>query len=1277
LLAGGLVLSAAASGCRADGLTLTAFPRNLVSLADTVTISWAESIPATFYYSPVPGGGLPENYPLTISATICNRPGLIQFVPDGQMPAGIYYCLVSESRSSSAEFILAIESDQAPQMISPRTSQGQDGILTTSPTFRWQGVSGVPYYHILLSDQPFEITENEFGELCVTGANIIWQAITAETSIPYGTPDPSGTLPESQPPPLVQGPRYNWLVLNNYGNHPALTSAVTAGPAGFEVSVDSPFPAPLPIEPESGSVIFSDQITFRWSEVSNAVCYHFFLYEVQQEGGNSISLPISHTVTTRTVHQVTASSLLRNGDYTWKILAADASGYGSLSQEACFSYTIESATLAVKTMDDNGTPLHPADDTPLPLVHVEIENLQGYTGLWNLVTDENGYRDCQLPLGTYLLEGNRTGYELVAETLELERDGQVVPITFTLQRSPSSVRGTTIDQQDTPLAQVSVMAVDVSSGQQHGTQTDLNGTFLLNLRQGTWIIYVEKPDYASPGGRTITVGAGENLDLNRSELGGPFVLIKNLYLLSGTITNPEGQAIWQAEVIAGNGIKELRDQTDALGQYAFSIEPDVWELTAEKVGYASPQPEAVTITDADAIKNLVMIPRASLVSGRVTYGVVGLSGVILRAIPLAGSVISSETDRTGSFTLSLLPGTYRLRVESPEYVQPRPLYLTLGLGETFSGLEIPTLLADASISGRVTADGASGLGDVLVTDGRTSAITAPDGSYRLAVLSGSHDITFSKSGYICTKTPRLPVSPGQNLSGIDLTLTGNAGILEGFVFSNGQPVCQAAVYAKSQESEAETTFTGQDGKYSFSVMPESYVISVHKAGLLSDLSSMTAVARAGQRSFMENFYMRENLARICGVVSDGSRPLEQAAIQLDGILSPGLSYSTITDPDGRFALMVAAGDGYVITGSRDGYICGSDTVSSAPAGTTREIYLALEPCDGKVKGRVVLPGDHPVQAALVKAYNGSRIFETYSTGDGSFQLPLKAGTYTIEALKPGYSGQASVVNVPLGATIAGLYLLLEDNLATLTGTVRDAVSAAPLTGTLVTAEEVSSGRGGSAHTDNLGCFSIGNLPAGLYQIAARHTGHAPQDLNGKILVGGELTTVDFHLQPLSADIQGHVYAETLAISGASVTIIVSAEIVAQTSSDASGAFALSGLPVGICWVQTFKKGYTSISADTVCLAAGETQSSVLYLRTNRGTIAGRVTENSLAVGGVVATAAGDAGNFAADTTGSDGRYRLDKLAPDTFRTGNRPAGSSPEERGGKSQRRIAGTCRRV
>jgi hypothetical protein len=1233
----------------AAGLTIIDRPLDLVSPGDTVIIGWAEPLRASLHYAVRSGGGDPLNYPFVISDLITDLPGQLSFVPGDQLSPGIHYCLLTGGTSRSDEFLLMIESAAAPVTISPRTPQGEAGIETVDPVFRWHDVPGVPYYHLLLSDQPFRIQENESGEPCVTGANIIWQAITAGTSLPYGTPDPSRTLPPAQIPPLVSGLRYNWLVLNNYGNHPALSSAVTAGPSGFEVAVNPPFPAPEPIEPTPGAVLTESPITFRWSQVSGANCYYLYLLEVHQEDGSSVALPVFSTATGRTEYQLPASTQLRAGDHVWKVLAGDDAGYGALSQESRFTYLTASGTLKVQTFHDGGTPEDPRDDDLLPRTEVMVERLTGQGDPWNLLTDENGYADAQLPLGTYRLTGSIAGYRPSADTVHLTQSGQTVSSILVLSPNPSAVYGSTVDARGDPLPWVQVMASATLEGRTYTVESDINGAFLLQLEPDVWTVSVLKDGYTSPDERTMTVLAGQQMDLDDPSAGGPFVLTPCRYLLSGQVTNPDGGAIWQAEVTLSNPTTQLSDQTDALGQYEFSLEPGTWTVSASKPGYAQPEAISATITDADATANLVLVPRASLVSGWVTDGQGGLPEVTVSAVPLSGAATSVTTDRSGGFTLSLLPGTYRIAAAGAGHVSRDPLYLTLGRGDTYQDVELFMAPADASVRGRATSDGFSGLDGVLITDGTVSTVTGLDGSYRLPLLAGSHRLQAAKRGFLSARSDPLSLSSGQDLSGIDLVLFDHAGTLEGQVLCDGQPVGGARVTIRRTDGIMEEVQSDGFGTFVCSLRPGDYLVLVEKPGLSCDeTQGRAATVRAGQWTVLEPFHLTENLARVGGTATSQSQPLGGVQVQLQALWPDGPNYRTVTDPDGQFALQVAAGGEYALSASRTGYLAAGDTVGASLPGSVSQVQMEMEPCESRIEGLITASDGCPLYDALVTAGDSATVYRARSEQDGRFRLPIRAGRYQLRVTQPGYAGQSAAVTVPLGSVVADQDFALQPNTVTIIGEVVDASSGVPLCDVLVRATAADSSRGGSVRSDAAGQFSISGLAPGVYRIATGPTGYQPQELTQRILVGGQFARVDFRLDPHTAVIHGSVKEDDAVVPGATIVVTEAGRTVAQAISDAEGGFWLARLPEGTLVAAAFKSGHTSPDPDTVMLEAGDTAFVQIELSENLGRVTGRASAAGVGIGEAVVTARGQGGNFASNSTAPDGRFRLSRLAADTY-----------------------------
>ncbi|MCS7257809.1 MAG: choice-of-anchor J domain-containing protein, partial [candidate division WOR-3 bacterium] len=155
------------------------------------------------------------------------------------------------------------------------------GAVTTdnTPTFVWQPVFGVELYRIEVG------TDSNFTNLAFSG-------VLGETEI------------ESDP--LTDG-KYYWRVRAEYPGTPDPWSEVR------QLIVNAlPPVAPTPIYPEANDTISSEQITFVWSSVSDAVLYE-----------------ISVGALTYQTTDTTYSLMLASGNYLWKVRACDQYGLWS------------------------------------------------------------------------------------------------------------------------------------------------------------------------------------------------------------------------------------------------------------------------------------------------------------------------------------------------------------------------------------------------------------------------------------------------------------------------------------------------------------------------------------------------------------------------------------------------------------------------------------------------------------------------------------------------------------------------------------------------------------------------------------------------------------------------------------------------------------------------------------------------------------------------------------------------------------------------------------
>ncbi|MGG1991162.1 MSCRAMM family protein [Brevibacillus brevis] len=150
---------------------------------------------------------------------------------------------------------------------------------------------------------------------------------------------------------------------------------------------------------------------------------------------------------------------------------------------------------------------------------------------------------------------------------------------------------------------------------------------------------------------------------------------------------------------------------------------------------------------------------------------------------------------------------------------------------------------------------------------------------------------------------------------------------------------------------------------------------------------------------------------------------------------------------------------------------------------------------------------------------------------------------------------------------------------------------------------------GSAITDDLGNFSVGNLPPGTYVISASEDSYAAATSNITVTAGQTLNGVILTMSPLPGNIFGQVTNQLtgLPITGAAVAIQLFANglFVANTVTNQSGQFQVNSLTAGEYNVIASAEGFGTHYI-TVSVASGQTTVTTVELLPFVGTISGIV-----------------------------------------------------------------------
>lgn len=149
----------------------------------------------------------------------------------------------------------------------------------------------------------------------------------------------------------------------------------------------------------------------------------------------------------------------------------------------------------------------------------------------------------------------------------------------------------------------------------------------------------------------------------------------------------------------------------------------------------------------------------------------------------------------------------------------------------------------------------------------------------------------------------------------------------------------------------------------------------------------------------------------------------------------------------------------------------------------------------------------PVEASVTVLETG-RVVRT-SPADGSYQITLPAGTYTLRAEAYGFYPSEQVVEVVDGMDLSANFMLSAMPRGLITGTVTDSTSGEPIDGALVwVAEDLMIP---VATTNAAGQFTLDVL-AGDYTVEVRHPGHYPASTTVSV-AGGSTVNVAVEMEP--------------------------------------------------------------------------------------------------------------------------------------------------------------------
>ena len=1202
------------------GITLVSTPDGIVQLNEEVTVTWAETVNCNLSYGRAPGAYTNE--------TAAEGWGSLVFTPLGEgMSWGVYYCVVSEigGGETSGEFVLIVDSPVFP---SPTTPANGSTVYETTTTLQWDAVDGVPYYHVLLSDHELSVTEED-GELLVSGANIIWQAITSGTSIQYGSPDPSGYFVASNgtSPPLMSDFSYHWLIFNNFGNNPLLTSTAGAGLSSFNVDVAVSMEPPALTFPPDSLLVTEEYLDFSWTQVEGASGYHVYIYESREWSQTQASFPVWDGPTPTPSAQVHLGSFLVSGDYRWRVVALDASGRGVASMTRSFEYATETGTARVRTKKEGGN--------ALPSVLVEIEFLAGGVNVLPAVTDASGRSDVALLPGEYAFHASKPDYVDTTATAVIVADENPY-VVITMRKASARMRGVVEDEEGVPVSDADVVAI--SGALVLETKSDPAGNFVLQASAGAWEVHAEKPGYAPSEPVGVELHADDYV-----ELPGPLTLIGTPGTATGNVMNEAGSPIVGATVLAQSSFGTSSAFTNASGHFSLGLAPGEWTLVAEKSGFVPSDGRGIVVNPGEntAVEPpIVLAPASSAVMGRVTDGRVDFSDARVIAVPPFGEPIETTTNTFGEFVLLLPHDTYELTAECDGLTPSAPHQVNVESGESYTGIELLVVPANCQLSG-IVVDGTDPVDGALVTNGAMFATTSPAGEFTLHVREGLHELTALKDGFLSGAPLQVAAPPGGALQGLELEITGGASAISGRALSGGEPVGGAVVTAQSGAAEV-AALADENGDYVVHVEAGEWTVTAWKDGFVLSSSEAVVIA-AGQSASGIDPELAEEYATLEGSVTDSRGVLRRVLVLLyrDGEVTP--AYRTSSDSSGRYSVRVATGSAYVAVAGAPGHGSAEAEIAALATGEERVVHMQLPARESAIAGTVTGAGGLPLVGALVEVPVSGETATTNAHGD--YEISVNAGSHDVSVNHAGHEPGLYTDVFVLADETTELDCGLVDVFASLQGTVVDSATSEPVPGVVVTA--MWSG-GLSAVTGPAGEYELVSVVPGEVAVVTTKRGFVGHE-TAVTLAEYEVRDHDIDIVRLTGSISGQVTDSSagMPVAGVSVRAKFGDDIASAAMTGIDGRYVLSGLYPGTSYdVHASRAGYSADSENPLIdIAAGVVDVDFALLECI-GVITGFVLDggDGEPLGGVSVTADNGLGHFGTTTSAADGSFTIDELA---------------------------------
>ncbi|MFQ5707431.1 MAG: carboxypeptidase regulatory-like domain-containing protein [bacterium] len=1217
------------------GITLTKVRRGFFlndDPKDVFAITWEPKIPCTLFYGTSPGSRILSNYPNKFNA---RGSGKLPMNPAKEgISTGIYYCMLvsdNDPNLTSVEFKLLVQADVAPSTQAPR---GMVNVDDGPPLFRWDPVSGVPYYFLFLSEGPLSIDRNAEGKVVgLTGLNLTWQIITPNTAMKFAEPDPSGTFVNAFTPPLFENIEYNWLVLNAYGPTSELISGEVApvAPAFFEVTRTDLSQAPELLQPAKDAKVTDDEIVFTWNAVPNVTRYRLYLYEGREFQSSDIDFSVWSQITTGTEIRLKARGFLVRGRYHWRVVAENG---GAIASDEWRRFDYEGPAGWAKFFVTS-------KEGPLSRVEFKVRNEANEKNLLPFLTDSTGFAKQALPSGDYTFTASRTGFKTTPVQSFKVPNNDTVFINIQIDRSPNTISGRIVDESGNAIFNATVL---IQSGSLvDKTRSDDAGYFKFAVVPNNWNLFAYKAGFAASETRTLS------LQDSAAAVIEPVVLRKATNVVSGEVTFArDSQPLQNALIRAEKGKIVFETTTNSQGGYQFTLGPGSWKIMLDPQGFfASPPEFNLRLSQNQQVSVPFLLFSGSLVTGKITFRDKGLSGATVEAFQkdTGQRVQVATSDVQGHYALGLRdPGEYELVASGQNFLAVRKS-ITIAQGQTL--VQDFALTEAGFVKGSVinveSFEAVANAKIFVLQDTTRFTHSDANGIYVLSLPPDTEfQIDAAFPGFGSNGPLSVTTTSGDTLFNQNFLLQPLSGIIQGRVTDGVMPIPDAIVEILELDVQQ---LTDENGEFKFEIAPGSYTISASKECHFSKTVPVELQAGEAKQLAIE-------LQALKSIITGFVRDVRGDAIEGSDIRALGDTVFTATSEVSGYYELCLNGGIFSVVASHLGFKDADTTLVISDGDSLGSINFILQDDFALVSGVVSDSAGAPVSGAMVSLTNPDQTLQDTSAADGSYRITkIYPGIARIQATKSGFFGK-SATHFFQGNEQVTLNLTLFPADGFIRGTVRDSQDNSGIPAVTVKAEfSENPGAFFATSTDQSGNYSLTDLPVvpnATYKVFAFKDGFVtPAPISN---VAPNTDGVDFLLVNKNGIIAGTVLDRDTdePIENAKLDAINQSGSRSIAISDSAGRFLLSSLvPSDLYDVTASKTGYF---AETVQNRAPGDTNLVIKLLRRFAFVTGQVTDTTgvpLENIKIQATPDGPTGRTSSVRTDASGSYLL-KLIADSY-----------------------------